>query len=57
MSDIQNSFISKSFLRSVWVHEYETFKDSPEEAELVERLRRWAARGALSRKCRGGFIS
>ena len=45
MSEIQNSFISKSFLRSVWAHEYETFKDSPEEAELIERLRRWAARG------------
>jgi len=46
MGDIQNSFISKSFLRSVWAHEYETFKDSPEEKELVERLKRWAARGA-----------
>lgn len=46
MSDIQNSFISKSFLRSVWAHEFETFKDSPEEAELLERLKRWAARGA-----------
>jgi hypothetical protein len=45
MSDIQNTFISKSFLRSVWAHEYETFKDSPEEAKLIERLRRWAARG------------
>lgn len=45
MGDIQNSFISKSFLRSVWAHEYETFKDSPEETELFERLKRWAARG------------
>jgi len=45
MGDIQNSFISKSFLRSVWAHEYETFKDSPEENELLERLKRWAARG------------
>lgn len=45
MVDIQNSFISKSFLRSVWAHEYETFKDSPQEAELLERLKRWAARG------------
>lgn len=45
MADIQNSFISKSFLRSVWAHEYETFKDSLEEAELLERLKRWAARG------------
>lgn len=45
MGDMQNSFISKSFLRSVWAHEYETFKDSPEETELLERLKRWAARG------------
>lgn len=44
MSDIQNSFISKSFLRSIWAHEYETFKDSSEETELFERLKRWAAR-------------
>lgn len=45
MGDMQNSFISKSFLRSIWAHEYETFKDSPEETELLERLKRWAARG------------
>ncbi|WP_368184627.1 DNA methyltransferase [Aestuariibius sp. HNIBRBA575] len=45
MSDLQNSFISKSFLRSIWAHEYETFKDSQEEADLFERLKRWAARG------------
>jgi hypothetical protein len=45
MGDLQNSFISKSFLRSVWAHEYETFKDSPEETGLFERLKRWAARG------------
>jgi hypothetical protein len=46
MSDVHNSFISKPFLRSVWAHEYETFKDSPDEAELLERLKRWASRGA-----------
>lgn len=45
MSDLQNSFISKSFLRSVWAHEYETFKDSQEEAELYDQLKRWAGRG------------
>jgi hypothetical protein len=45
MSDMQNAFISKSFLRSVWAHEYETYKDSCEETELFERLKRWAARG------------
>jgi hypothetical protein len=46
MSELQQSFISRSFLRSVWAHEFETFKDSPEEADLVDRLRRWAARGS-----------
>lgn len=45
MSGVQNPFISKPFLRSVWAHEYETFKDSAEEAALFERLKRWAARG------------
>ena len=44
MSELQNSFIAKSFLRSVWAHEFETFKDSTEETELFERLNRWAAR-------------
>ncbi len=43
---MRNTFISKSFLRSVWAHEYETFKESPDEAVLFERLRRWAARDA-----------
>lgn len=46
MVDVKNSFISKTFLRSVWAHEYETFKDSSDENELIDRLRRWAARGA-----------
>ena len=45
MSDLANSFISKSFLLSVWAHEFETFKDSAEETALVERLQRWASRG------------
>ena len=45
MTEIQNSFISKSFLRYVWAHEYESFKDSREEADLIGRLGRWAARG------------
>ena len=46
MNEFTNSFISKTFLRSVWAHEYETFKESPEEAELIERLSRWVARGS-----------
>ena len=33
------------FLRSIWAHEYETFKDSNEEKALIDRLKNWAARG------------
>lgn len=44
MGELQNTFISRSFLRSVWAHEYETFKDSDEEAALFDRLKRWADR-------------
>ena len=47
MADLYRSFISKSFLRSVWALEYEAFKGSPEETALLERLRRWAARKDL----------
>ena len=46
MKEVQNSFISKSFLRSVWSHEYETFKDTQAEIEIFDRVKRWAARGA-----------
>lgn len=44
MPELRNSFLSKSFLRSVWAHEYETFKDSDEELALLHRLQRWAVR-------------
>lgn len=44
MGEPNNSFISRSFLRSVWAHEYESFRDSLEESELLGRLKRWAAR-------------
>lgn len=44
MPDLKNSFLSKSFLRSVWAHEYESFKDSDAENALFERLKRWANR-------------
>lgn len=46
MTEFQSSFISKAFLRSVWSHDYETFKDSDEETALLDRLNRWANRGA-----------
>ncbi len=48
MVDLHRSFISKSFLRSVWALEYEAFKGSTEETALVERLRTWAARKDLT---------
>ena len=44
MWDAYGSFLSTSFLRSEWAHEYETFKDSLEEHELLERLIRWSNR-------------
>ncbi|MCL2716661.1 MAG: N-6 DNA methylase [Alphaproteobacteria bacterium] len=43
MRDTQNAFLSRSFLRSVWGHDYETFRDSAQEIELFQRLKRWAA--------------
>ena len=47
MADLFSSFISRTFLNSVWGLEYEAFRDSPEEATLAERLRRWSARKDL----------
>jgi hypothetical protein len=47
MADLFNSFISKTFLRSVWALEFEAFKASEEEAVLYDRLRRWSARKDL----------
>jgi hypothetical protein len=32
-------FIGALYLRSVWYADYERFRDSPEETELVRRLR------------------
>jgi hypothetical protein len=50
MVDLNRSFISKSFLRSVWALEYEAFKGSVEEAALVKRLQIWVARKDLREK-------
>jgi hypothetical protein len=47
MADLFSSFISKSFLRSVWELEYTAFKESEEEAVLQDRLRGWSARKDL----------
>jgi hypothetical protein len=47
MADLYSSFISKSFLRSIWELEFEAFRDSEDERALCERLRRWSARKDL----------
>lgn len=47
MTELISSFISKSFLRSVWALEYEAFKGSEEEAALEKRLKRWSERKDL----------
>lgn len=47
MRDLHNSFLSFTFLRSVWGYDYEAFKGSPEEKMLEERLSRWASRADL----------
>jgi hypothetical protein len=49
MTDLFNSFISKSFLRSVWALEYEAFRGSEEELRLNDRLQ--LARGILVAAC------
>src|SRR6185312_13712595 len=57
MAELFNSFISKTFLRSVWGLEFEAFRGSSEESALEERLRRWAARKDLrERSAEAAFI-
>jgi hypothetical protein len=45
--DLFSSFISRTFLRSVWELEYIAFQGSAEEVALEERLRRWSTRRDL----------
>ena len=47
MLDSLNTFVTPAYLRSVWQAEYRAWIDSPAEAELIERLQRWAARPDL----------
>lgn len=47
MHERHNSFLSFSFLRSIWGFDYEAFKGSPEEKALEDRLVRWAAKADL----------
>ena len=44
MRDKNSSFISRSFLRSVWAQDFEAFRDSDEERQLEQVLRNWDAR-------------
>jgi hypothetical protein len=41
MTELYSSFLSKTFLRSVWELDYAGFRHSDEERALEERLRRW----------------
>ncbi len=47
MLDSLNAFVTPTFLRSVWSAEYEAFKGTAAEGELLDRLRRWAARADI----------
>ena len=57
MQDFQNPFITKQFLKSVWDIEYKAFRGTQEEANLLERLRRWSLRQDLrERAAQAAFI-
>ena len=56
MVELYNSFIRKTFLRSVWTGEYEAFVDSPREAALKDRLGDWADRKDLKETSAGGIF-
>ena len=47
MRDLHEGFVTRSFLRSVWALDYEAFKGSQEETDLLDRLNRWSARTDL----------
>ena len=47
MTELYGSFLSKTFLRSVWELDYAAFRGSDEERALEERLRRWSERRDL----------
>lgn len=44
MYDFHKAFIGRKFLRSVWNLDYQAFRDSEEEANVLNTLKRWAAR-------------
>lgn len=48
--ELHNPFVSKTFLRSVLDHDYQRFRGSADEADLLARLTRWAARPDLGER-------
>ena len=47
MLDSHSEFLGKAFLRSVWSLDYAAFKDTPEEQELLYKLKVWSVRKDL----------
>lgn len=47
MPELNEGFLTRSFLRSNWALDYAAFKGSPEEKALEMRLKRWAGRTDL----------
>ena len=47
MTILHKTFLGEAFLRAVWGHEYNDFKDSEAEAALVDRLGKWRDREVL----------
>ncbi|MCV0394128.1 MAG: Eco57I restriction-modification methylase domain-containing protein [Rhizobiaceae bacterium] len=57
MREVHNSFVGRTFLRSVWAYDYETFKSSEDEEALEKRLVQWAARADLKEtSAEGPFV-
>ena len=44
MFERQPAFITRGFLRSIWARDFDAFKNSNEEAALLERLTNWSNR-------------
>ena len=47
MSNVQESFLALSFLRSTWANEFEQFQNSEKEKVLFDRLQMWSKRKDL----------
>ena len=44
MFERNSSFITRSFLRSVWAQDFNALKESDDEAALLEQLTNWSNR-------------